>query len=154
LICRDATVCDIPWLIQTTLESYKQVFAPLLPECDWASFDAAHLGRRFEAQLAQVRVVSTDGEAGHPVGFANISGTHIDMFFIAHDHMSRGVGGALLADVEQRGARSLECFARNTPARRFYERHGWRLSGAHERMFAGAPCAFVSYEKLLSAAGN
>jgi putative acetyltransferase len=146
LICRDATAQDIPWLIRTTLDSYTQVFAPLLPECNWASFDAARLRGRFDAQLARVRVILADGDAGHPVGFANIGGTHIDMFFVARDHTSRGVGAALLADVEQRGARGLECFARNTVARRFYERHGWRLSGTHERLFAGATCTFVSYE--------
>ena len=33
-------------------------------------------------------------------------------------------------------------------ARRFYERAGWIATGQSSRMFAGAECDFVRYERL------
>jgi putative acetyltransferase len=46
-----------------------------------------------------------------------------------------------------RGAKSLECFRDNHGARRFYERHGWRVTREYEREFAGRNRSFVFYEK-------
>ncbi|MCB5174284.1 hypothetical protein LGR44_03755 [Microvirga sp. SM9] len=53
----------------------------------------------------------------------------------------------LLQRAECLGAKSLECFRDNHGARRFYERHGWRLAREYERAFAGRERSFVLYEK-------
>lgn len=59
----------------------------------------------------------------------------------------QGHGAALLAHAEANGARSLEVFAANEGARRFYERAGWQVADDYEREFAGALHRFLRYEK-------
>jgi putative acetyltransferase len=72
---------------------------------------------------------------------------HIDMLFMDPDAGGRGGGALLLQRAETLGAKSLECFRDNHGARRFYERHGWRVEREYEREFAGRSRSFVLYEK-------
>ncbi len=143
VLLRDATAGDIARLTDIALDAYHAVFAPLLPACDWSQFDAAHFQGRFSRSWPQTRVVD-DGAAN---GFALVTLAHIDMFFIDRVAQGRGLGAALLADVAERGARSLESFAVNLAARRFYERAGWTATEHSSRAFAGAECDFVRYER-------
>jgi putative acetyltransferase len=143
LICRDATPADVPWLAAVALQNYREVFAALLPDCDWSRYDEPHFRERFGDSWPRVRIVAD----GSPLGLCLVTLSHIDMFFIDRAAQGRGVGRRLLEDAERRGARSLESFAVNAGARRFYERAGWRLTDASSRRFAGADCDFVRYEK-------
>lgn len=140
---RAARAGDVAFLVEVTRRAYDQVFRPLLPDCDWSQFGESQLSERFAGSWQRVRII----EAAAPLGFAMITAGHLDMFFIAAPARGAGVGAILLADCERRGARSLECFAVNAGARRFYERHGWRLAARYGRLFAGIDCAFVRYEK-------
>jgi GNAT superfamily N-acetyltransferase len=72
---------------------------------------------------------------------------HLDMLFVDPRFAGRGAGRRLLAECERRGVRTLECFAANHAARRFYEGAGWRLERAYARRFAGATHYFVAYER-------
>lgn len=143
MICRDATEGDVPWLADVALENYRAVFAGLLPDCDWSAYDEAHFRQRFGRSWPQARIVADDRR----LGFSLVGGRHIDMFFVARSAQGTGVGRRLLDDAEQRGARSLETFAVNIAARRFYERQGWHETQRSSRVFAGADCAFIRYEK-------
>jgi putative acetyltransferase len=144
-LIRDADSDEIERLVAITLANYREVFEPLLPHCDWATLGElfAHAGFTPEV-LPQLRVIAKAGEP--PLGYSKVTDGHIDRFFIDRAGQSRGAGAALLADAAARGARSLECFALNAGARRFYERHGWRKASAYRRAFAGAECEFVRYE--------
>ena len=75
------------------------------------------------------------------VGFAALSGDLLGHLYVHPDEQGRGVGTGLL-DVVKRGRPSgfrLWVFQKNEGARRFYERHGFRLveltdgSGNEER---------------------
>lgn len=143
MICRDAREDDVAWLAGVSLDNYRSVFAPILPARDWSSFDEAHFLGRFGRAWPRVRIV----EEASPGGFALVTNGHIDMFFIDRTVQGRGFGRALLADAEARGAQSLESFAANLAARRFYERAGWRPMSFSSRIFAGAECEFVRYER-------
>ena len=99
---------------------------------------------RFREVLARLRVAERDGAV---IGFSLLTEGHIDMMFVDPSAQRGGAGQALLADAEAWGARSLECFRDNFPARRFYERHGWRLARSYAREFAGRTRDFVFYEK-------
>ena len=65
---------------------------------------------------------------GKPIGFLLVTERHIDMLFVdpAVDRQGRRARG--FSTMRNEAARaSLECFRDNHAARRFYERHGWRL---------------------------
>jgi putative acetyltransferase len=76
-----------------------------------------------------------------------MSDGHIDMLFMDPTAVGQGGGTCLLKEAERRGAKSLECFRDNHAARRFYERHGWRIEREYDREFAGRSRSFVRYVK-------
>ena len=89
-----------------------------------------------------ITAARSDGGRG-----AKVSGVaHLGRMFVRPDRWGRGIGTALLleavAEMEQRGYRKAQLYtgARNARSRRFYERHGWRLSeGEPERRHEGIP---------------
>ena len=86
-------------------------------------------------------------DEGNPIGFLLVTDNHIDMLFVDPPGIGKGAGSRLLQFAEQNGARTLECFRDNHAARRFYERHGWRLEREYDRDFAGRSRSFVFYVK-------
>jgi GNAT superfamily N-acetyltransferase len=71
-------------------------------------------------------------DEGRVVGFVATTGSLIDQLFIDPEQQGRGIGGALLkaALAWIGGAATLHVFEQNAPARRFYERHGFREAGS------------------------
>jgi putative acetyltransferase len=147
MICRPATPSDIPWLIGTSLAVYRNEFASLLPSLDLSVFGESFFAERFDRRWMKVRIVC---QADQPLGFSMITDGNIDMFFVAEGRRSAGVGKVLLNDAEERGAKTLECFAVNISARGFYEKHGWALAESYTRAYGGADCDFVRYFKSRS----
>nr|WP_281432984.1 GNAT family N-acetyltransferase [Microvirga terrestris] len=109
-----------------------------------ASRDGAFFAKRFTSSWERM-LVACSGE--RPVGFLLMTDGHIDMLFMDPMVSSRGGGSLLLEAAEQQGARSLECFRDNHGARRFYERHGWKVDREYDREFAGRSRSFVFYVK-------
>jgi GNAT superfamily N-acetyltransferase len=142
MICRAAMQADIPWLIETSLNAYRLVFAPLLPECDWSGFDDACFMARFQRQWPDIRIAVRGATR---LGFCLMTTCNIDMLFVADGQRGQGAGLFLLKDAETYGAATLECFALNSRARDFYKRHGWVETGHYARDFAGRSCDFVRY---------
>lgn len=68
-------------------------------------------------------------EGGQVAGYASVTRRHLENLFVAPAAQGRGVGRALLREVEQRlagpGGVTLHCLQVNPDARRFYERHGY-----------------------------
>jgi ribosomal protein S18 acetylase RimI-like enzyme len=62
------------------------------------------------------------------VGYLVAIGPHVDQLFVDPDHQRAGVGRSLLGAMLARGLRpaTLQVFALNAPARRFYEGFGFR----------------------------
>jgi ribosomal protein S18 acetylase RimI-like enzyme len=62
------------------------------------------------------------------VGFLSTYGTFLDQLFVDPDHQRCGIGTALMTLALQRSpaVATLTVFEQNTPARRFYERLGFR----------------------------
>jgi putative acetyltransferase len=135
---------DIPWLAATSVAAYRDYFAPLLPHLDLRGFDEGHFTARFGRSLGKVRIAC---EGDRPLGFTMVTDGNIDMFFVADGLRRGGVGTLMLEDAEKHGAETLECFAANIAARRFYEKHGWTLADSYSRPFGGAPCEFVRYTR-------
>ena len=144
MIVRAATEGDIAAAAAVAAASYAAAFEEILGPGILAGYDQGFFAARFAASLAQLLVAELDGVV---VGFSLVTDAHLDMLFIAPDAQGRGVGQALLAEAEARGAVSLETFRDNHRARRFYEHFGWRLAAEYSREFAGATQHFVRYEK-------
>lgn len=140
---RPAAPRDVPALACVAAASYRAAFLTIIGEEGLSQRDEAFFLRRFEVEWPSVHVL--DGENGAILGFAQLRSGAIDMLFLDPSAIGSGLGGLLLRDAEARGAVRLECFRDNHAARRFYERHGWRLAGEDVRDFAGAPRAFVNY---------
>ena len=83
------------------------------------------LGDRFLAR-AELWVAEKDGRM---VGFAGVSGSELTHLYTDPRGQNRGVGTALLEHVKNLRPEHvvLWVFQRNEGARRFYERHGFRL---------------------------
>jgi GNAT superfamily N-acetyltransferase len=67
--------------------------------------------------------------AGAVVAFAGLNGDVLTHLYVEPDAQGRGIGEALLGHAKALRAGGLELwvFQKNTGARRFYERHGFRL---------------------------
>lgn len=135
---------DIPTLAVIAEASYRSTFAPILENEVLASRDAAFFAERFRTSWERMHVVLRDEK---PSGFLLMTDGHIDMLFMDPAAAGQGGGALLLRKAEECGARSLECFRDNAGARRFYERHGWRVDREYERDFVGRSRSFVLYVK-------
>uniref|UniRef100_A0A9E8CQW2 GNAT family N-acetyltransferase n=1 Tax=Bosea sp. NBC_00436 TaxID=2969620 RepID=A0A9E8CQW2_9HYPH len=140
MIIRRAVANDIAPAATLMAQAYATHFRPIIGEAA-LGFDAAHFAERFARELTELTVLDENGIRGVLL----VKEGHIAMLFAAET--GHGHGAALLAHAEANGARSLEVFANNEGARRFYERAGWQVTRDYERAFAGALHRFLRYEK-------
>lgn len=109
-----------------------------------------------QSALPGVRVV---GPVAAPVGFCILKDDELYQLYVSADARGSGVAAALLADGEERLARTgtetawLACAIGNDRAARFYEKSGWRRTGTvvYQAEAAGAtiPLDVWRYEKRL-----
>jgi putative acetyltransferase len=141
LVVRDALVADIPALAALVAASYRTAFAAIIGETGLALRREGFFTARFTAELTHLRLAEAEGAI---LGMAEVRDGMLDMLFVRPGATGGGIGAALLADSEARGAVRLECFADNAGALRFYIRHGWREVETYERDFAGGRHRFVA----------
>jgi putative acetyltransferase len=137
---RRADPADVPALAIIAERSYRAAFRAILEDDVLAARDAAFFAQRFEAVWGRMWVALSDREV---VGFCLMTDGHIDMLFVDPDSAGQGAGAGLLRQAEAMGARSLECFRDNHPARRFYEKHGWTIDREYRREFLGRERSFI-----------
>ncbi len=72
--------------------------------------------------------VAEHPHTGEILGFAALDGEVLEHLYLRPDARGQGIGHALLDQVRRTGPQvlNLRVFTRNTSARRFYERHGFR----------------------------
>lgn len=141
-ILRAARPADVAPLAALAHRAYAAAFAGILTPAELAERPESYFADRFALTLPKVTLLEIDGRL---VGFAMRSEAHVDMLFLDPDITGRGHGRRLLDHLVAAGARTLECFADNRGARRFYERAGWRLDDAYSRPYLGRDIAFVRY---------
>jgi putative acetyltransferase len=141
---RAATPDDIPSLAVIAQQSYSFAFANILETEVIDDHDIAFFMTRFAHAWPRMLVSIAENRL---TGFLLMTDGHIDMLFMDPAASGQGGGAQLLREAEAKGARTLECFRDNHGARRFYERHGWRIAREYERDFAGKNRSFVFYEK-------
>jgi putative acetyltransferase len=117
---------DVPALQRihaaATASSYGKVYPWLLPILE----DPATPLEACEWTLCAVE----PADAARVLGYVAVTARHIENLYIDPAAQGRGVGAQLVAAVEARvPARplTLRCLHANPEARRFYERHGFRV---------------------------
>jgi GNAT superfamily N-acetyltransferase len=144
---REATDGDAAALTALNIASWRAAYAHMLPEAFLASIDVAAWEERLRARLADTAQFTLVACAeGRRLGFVTAGplrdeqpahGGEVYALYIDPAHAGHGVGSALLEAAVRRLADSdfsqafLWVFTRNTDARRFYERRGWRLKPHH-----------------------
>jgi ribosomal protein S18 acetylase RimI-like enzyme len=83
-------------------------------------------------------------DAGNVLGYAAVTAAHLENLYVDPAAQGRGVGGALLAEVEARvrarfDEMTLRCLFTNPDARRLYERSGYRVRETQAIVLHGTP---------------
>lgn len=149
IIVRAALASDLPALCRVASAAFASAFADIVDAETIAARTPRSFRARFSARLGDMRAAVEDGVAG----FSLLTGAHLDMLFVDPARQGRGAGQALLADAVARGCRTLESFAANGRARRFYESAGFHLAETCRRPYEGRDTAFVLYRLARSPIG-
>jgi ribosomal protein S18 acetylase RimI-like enzyme len=143
--------------LETALFAYRDIFPPEAPVPAYDDVLAQWQSWLGPASPATERtLVAVDGGAVIGVGRAGVDTTdnelgHLSRLYVEPSWWDSGIGGALyLAAIEHlRSAgftvASLWVLERNTRARTWYERLGWRATGERKPVFAPAGIDDVRY---------
>ena len=99
--------------------AYAHIFSTPFPVDEARERWSGHRGRVWLAR-----------RAGVLVGFATATGDELDGLYVLPQHSDQGIGSALLAAVGD--VRRLWVLEDNDVGRAWYERRGWRHSGARQ----------------------
>jgi GNAT superfamily N-acetyltransferase len=120
---RRAVFSDVEAIARLNRHVRRTCF-PFLPELYTAEEDLAF----FRSEVFPVSVIWLAEAGDELIGFAAISEGWLDHLYVVPSRHGRGVGSALLAKAKEGNSRlDLWTLQRNENARRFYERHGFRL---------------------------
>ena len=164
-IVRDAVVDDAATIARIRVDSWRATYAGIVPAPLLEGMDPAAFAERLVSRLgsADHGVLVTQSGHGAIEGFA-ISGPardddvteagEVQAIYLAPEARGRGLGAPLLeaacAGLADRGFGTvvLWVLTANTPARRFYERQGFRLDGAARMLdFDGTPIEEIRYRR-------
>lgn len=108
--------------------------------------------------ITHVRLVTGETwvarKARRILGFLCLDGEDLDQLYLLPGQFRRGIGSLLLAKAKERSPERLTLFTfqRNTAARAFYERHGFRLVDLNdgERNEEGEPDGLYEWRRSFS----
>jgi len=126
-ICAAATT-DVETLVALSERTIRADYTSFLGDRSVAAYIASGAVESFVRQsVGRCQVINTDGR---PAGYCVFSGPMIEILMIDHDFHGRGLGSQLLQHCEQHlfaqhVELSLESFAPNDKANRFYRLRGW-----------------------------
>jgi ribosomal protein S18 acetylase RimI-like enzyme len=120
-----------------------------------------HSDDEVQGWIAHVRLANGETwiarEAGRILGFLSLDGEDLDQLYLLPGQFRRGIGSGLLAKAMERSPERLTLFTfqRNTAARAFYERHGFRLVDLNDgdRNEEGEPDALYEWRRSFSEEG-
>jgi ribosomal protein S18 acetylase RimI-like enzyme len=155
---RPAMSGEIDHLARVWYDGWQDAHARIVPAELARARTLESFRERLADALADLRVV---GPPGAPVGFCLLKGDELYQLYVSAGSRGSGVAAELMADAEERLARSgvttawLDCAIGNDRAARFYEKSGWRRSGvvvSELEIPSGIlPLEVWRYEKLLPA---
>jgi GNAT superfamily N-acetyltransferase len=129
---RPAEEREIDHLARLWYDGWQDAHAKILPAELARVRTPESFRRRLAEALPDVRVI---GPPGLPMGFCMLKGDELYQLYVAAESRGSGVAAALMADAEDRLAKSgvatawLACAIGNERAARFYEKSGWHRTG-------------------------
>ena len=95
----------------------------------------------FIAKTQHIRLAECNSR-GIIVGFMALQGSELKQLYVHVDYLFQGIGSALVNEAKRDSPRGLRLhtFERNISARRFYDRHGFRLVGRDDDNEERLPC--------------
>lgn len=159
-VIRLAADDDIPTLSALAVETFATAFGHSMSEADLAAHLTGKLGpnafRRYLADDTVLVAENADALIGYvQVGVAGPATAQIRRLYVHADHQSRHIGAALLRAaldlpaVATAGVFTLEVWERNTGGIRFYERHGFEITGETAFQMASGPAPDVDFVMTL-----
>ena len=131
---REAREADIARLAEIEIFNYRLNFYPIFKN-DWFFFEEKQVPKgmqRYQEEkgLLENTFVYDDGVVK---GFVQLDGTKVAKLFVEPVLQGQGIGAKLLEfAVAERQANHLWALEKNVKAIRFYERHGFRVTGDKE----------------------
>ena len=125
---RKAAADDLPRIAEIQVFNYRLYFYPIFrsDEYYFSELQVPSLMKQYEPELDTLYVY----DDGTVKGFVKIEGTYIAKLFVEPVLHNAGIGSELLEyAVREHGADHLWALEKNISAIRFYQRHGFRLSG-------------------------
>ena len=133
-IIRQATMADVARVAEIEIFNYRLNFYPIFQN-DWFYFDEKQVPKemkRYETEegLLQNTYVYDDGVVK---GFIQIDGSKVAKLFVEPVLQGNGIGAKLLEyAVKEKRANHLWALEKNVKAIKFYESHGFHLTGEKE----------------------
>ena len=142
---RKAKHDDLNRIAEIEVFNYRLKFYPMFldDEFYFGELQVPTVARRYADSLEDIRV----WDDGVVKGFILVQGGEVRKLFVEPVLQGHGIGAGLLEyAVEHMGAKTLWALAKNTDAIRFYQRHGFRLTG-EKRLEYGTSEYLVRMEK-------
>jgi putative acetyltransferase len=130
------------------IELWRRTWQQHYPQIDFS--DRVDWWReRWRNELAVTATIAIAEAAGRMVGFVTVDPRtfELDQIVVAPEVWGGGVAAALIAEAKRISPRGLDLHVNtdNTRAIRFYEKHGFAISGAALNWRSGAPVHKMSW---------
>ena len=141
VIIRQAQPEDVPSIATIWFKGWQDGHLGHVPDALIQARTQESFLARASARTAETTVAAIGGEVA---GFVMVVDDEVEQVYVAAGHRGSGVADPLLAEAERLVAEQqyeeawLAVVAGNLRARRFYERHGWRDTGAFDYVAKGA----------------
>ena len=142
---RKANQDDLNRIAEIEVFNYRLKFYPIFQDDEYyfGELQVPNVARRYADSLEDIRV----WDDGVVKGFILVKDGEIKKLFVEPVLQGHGIGAELLDyAVEHLGAKTLWALEKNTGAIRFYQRHGFRLTG-EKRLEDGTGEYLVQMEK-------
>ena len=142
---RTAKHDDLNRIAEIEVFNYRLKFYPIFldDEFYFGELQVPNVAKRYADSLEDIRV----WDNGVVKGFILVKGSEIKKLFVEPVLQGQGIGAGLLEyAVEHMGAKTLWALEKNEGAIRFYQRHGFRLTG-EKRLEDGTSEYLVQMQK-------
>jgi|GEM_PF-617161 len=114
--------------------------------------DIVAIRKDIPAAMRDVTLLVAAGKDDTPVGFLGLSGSHVEMLFVAPAFFRQGVGTALLNAAQSMAAEralTVDVNEQNHDAMAFYMRQGFRVAGRSPFDRQGRPFPLLHLAKTM-----